>query len=101
MNVLLSAYACMPDSGSEPGYGWNWAMHLAERGINVTVLTRGEGCDRIEAYQGDHPKGNVPFAYVTVPTKLFKPGTAMHYALWQWLAVRVAKTLHLQRRFHL
>lgn len=101
MNVLLSAYACMPNSGSEPGYGWNWAMHLAERGINVTVLTRGECRARIEAYQGDHPKANVTFAYVTVPTKLFKPGTAMHYALWQWLAVGVAKTLHLRQRFHL
>jgi glycosyltransferase involved in cell wall biosynthesis len=101
MNVLLSAYACMPNSGSEPGYGWNWAMHLAERGINVTVLTRAECCDRIEAYQDDHRKANVTFAYVTVPTKLFKPGTSMHYGLWQWLAVGVAKALHLQRPFHL
>jgi hypothetical protein len=39
MNVLLSAYACMPGWGSEPGNGWNWAMHLSERGMNVTVLT--------------------------------------------------------------
>ena len=56
MNVLLSAYACMPNSGSEPGNGWNWAMHLAERGITVTVLTRGEGRGEIEAYRRDHPK---------------------------------------------
>jgi glycosyltransferase involved in cell wall biosynthesis len=101
MNVLLSAYACLPDSGSEPAYGWNWAMHLAERGINVTVLTRGEGRDQIEAYVRDRPKANVTFAFVTVPTELFKPGTGMHYALWQWLAVRVARALHRNRRFHL
>ncbi len=99
MNVLLSAYACMPESGSEPSYGWNWAMHLAERGINVTVLTRGEGRERIEVYNPDHLNPNITFKYVTVPTTIFKPGTGMHYALWQWLAVRVAKTLHRQRRF--
>jgi len=101
MNVLLSAYACMPNSGSEPGYGWNWARHLSERGIDVTVLTNGVGRDRIEAYQRDHPKTNVAFAYVTVPTKLFKPHTGMHYLLWQGLATGVAKALHRRRRFDL
>lgn len=99
MNVLLSAYACLPDSGSEPGNGWNWAMHLAERGITVTVLTRGEGREEIEAYQRDHPKSNVSFGYVTVPIKLFKPGSGIHYALWQMLAVGVAKELNRQQRF--
>jgi glycosyltransferase involved in cell wall biosynthesis len=89
----------MPESGSEPGNGWNWAMHLAERGIHVTVLTRGEGRDRIEAYQRDHPTANVTFAYVTVPTKLFRPSSAIHYVLWQWLAVKVAKNLHRRRHF--
>jgi glycosyltransferase involved in cell wall biosynthesis len=101
MNVLLSAYACMPNSGSEPGNGWNWAKHLAERGINVTVLTRGEGREEIEAYRRDHPNRNVSFGYVTVPTKLFKPGTGMHYALWQMFAVGVARSLNRQRRFDL
>jgi glycosyltransferase involved in cell wall biosynthesis len=101
MNVLLSAYACMPDSGSEPGNGWNWAMHLAERGIKVTVLTRGEGRDQIEAYQRDHPKANISFAYVTVPTRLFKPGSGIHYGLWQLLAVGVARSLNRQQHFDL
>jgi glycosyltransferase involved in cell wall biosynthesis len=99
MNVLLSAYACMPNAGSEPGYGWNWATHLAERELNVTVLTRVEGREEIQAYLRSHPRTNVTFEYVTVPTGLFKPGTGMHYALWQWLAVGVAKTLHRKRAF--
>jgi glycosyltransferase involved in cell wall biosynthesis len=59
------------------------------------------GRDRIEAYQRDHPNPNVRLVYVTVPTKLFKPHTGMNYVLWQWLAVRVAKGLHRQRRFDL
>jgi len=99
MNVLLSAYACMPDWGSEPGNGWNWAKHLSERGMNVTVLTDDMCRERIEAYQRDHRETNVAFGYVTVPTSLFKHGTGVHYALWQCLAVRVAKLLHRKRCF--
>lgn len=101
MNVLLSAYACMPEWGSEPGYGWNWAIHLSERGITVTVLTDGVNRERIEAYLRDHPNANVAFAYVNVPSKLFKPHTGMHYVMWQCLAVGVAKALHRQRPFDL
>ena len=26
MKVLLSAFSCAPNQGSEPGLGWNWAM---------------------------------------------------------------------------
>ena len=39
LNILLSAYACEPDKGSEPEVGWKWATHLAQY-HNVTVLTR-------------------------------------------------------------
>jgi glycosyltransferase involved in cell wall biosynthesis len=99
MNVLLSAYACKPNWGSEPGTGWNWAVHLAEQGIDVTVLADDWNRDGIEAYLRDHPKVNITFAYVTVPTALFKHGSRVHYALWQWVAVRIARALHRQQRF--
>lgn len=29
LKVLVSAYACDPAMGSEPGMGWNWVRHLA------------------------------------------------------------------------
>jgi hypothetical protein len=29
MKLLLSAYACEPSKGSEPGVGWNWATQAA------------------------------------------------------------------------
>jgi glycosyltransferase involved in cell wall biosynthesis len=99
MNVLLSAYACKPDSGSEPGNGWNWALHLAERGMRVTVLTRREGQTAIEAYLLKNPVPNLSFAWVTVPIKLLRTGTGPHYFLWQLWAVRVARKLHHQQRF--
>ncbi len=37
--ILLSAYACEPNRGSEPGLGWLWADEMAAKGWDVTVLT--------------------------------------------------------------
>ena len=30
IRVLISAYACEPNKGSEPGVGWNWALQMAK-----------------------------------------------------------------------
>jgi glycosyltransferase involved in cell wall biosynthesis len=99
MNVLLAAYACIPNAGTEPGHGWNWALHLSERGMKVTVLTRTEARSAIEAHLRDHPNPNLDFAYVQLPTTRLKAGTGLHYALWQWHGVKTARLLHLTRRF--
>lgn len=40
MKILLSVYACEPNKGSEPGIGWNWALHLSKMGHSITVITR-------------------------------------------------------------
>jgi glycosyltransferase involved in cell wall biosynthesis len=47
--VLMSAYACEPDRGSEPGVGWNWAMAMAEH-ADVTVVTRANNQEVIEKW---------------------------------------------------
>lgn len=100
LHVLLSAYACLPNAGTEPGNGWNWATQLAERGIRVHVLTVTEGREAIEAYRARHPQPLVSFSYVPVP-QFFRHTTGMHYAMWQWLAVRVARALHRSVPFDL
>jgi len=89
----------MPNWGSEPGYGWNWATHLGERGINVTVLTRDVVRPAIETHLREHPIENVTFEYLAVPTPLFKHGTAAHYFLWQCLAIGRARALHRVQSF--
>lgn len=38
MKILVSAYACEPGKGSEPGVGWSFVNELAKK-HNVTVLT--------------------------------------------------------------
>lgn len=49
MKVLLSAYACEPEKGSEPGVGWAWAHSLCEH-VDVTVVTRANNKDVIEQW---------------------------------------------------
>lgn len=49
MKILLSAYACEPNKGSEPGVGWGWATELAKH-HQVWVLTRDNNQPVIEEY---------------------------------------------------
>ena len=38
MKLLISAYACAPNRGSEHGSAWNWTSEVARLGHEVTVL---------------------------------------------------------------
>ena len=62
LRILLSAYACEPDRGSEPGVGWNWVRHLA-REHEVWVITRSNNRGIIDA--NDQPDPGVSFALGT------------------------------------
>ena len=101
--ILLSAYACAPDQGTEPGFGWNWASHLAAQGCEVTVLTREQNRERIERELQLTNVLNVHFQYVGLPFPLakLKAGTGPHYLLWQWWAYVKARALHRLRPFAL
>ena len=48
MNVLLSAYACEPGRGSEPGVGWNQVCQIS-RFHTVWALTRSNNREIIES----------------------------------------------------
>jgi glycosyltransferase involved in cell wall biosynthesis len=63
MRVLLSAFACHPRYGSEPGTGWHWIGALADLGHEVTVLTRSEYREEILA---NCPDG-VSFRFIDLP----------------------------------
>lgn len=91
LKVLLSAYACEPGKGSEPGAGWHWAIHMAQR-HDVTVVTRANNAPVIEAalrtFAG--PKPNfIFFDLPLVLQKLKRPpfATKLYYVLWQ-IAIR-------------
>lgn len=99
MRVLLSAYACRPDWGSEPGFGWNWAIHLANLGISITVFTREDFREYIEEKLSTNPVSNLTFEYIKPSLKALKPTSALHYLAWQLSAVKHARAIHRQRPF--
>ena len=59
MKVLMTAYACEPEKGSEPGVGWGWSNGLAAH-VDLTVVTRANNQELIESwYQQNDPEGEV------------------------------------------
>ncbi|MGA3127224.1 MAG: glycosyltransferase family 4 protein [Candidatus Korobacteraceae bacterium] len=104
MRILLSAYACEPDKGSEPWVGWNWAVQLAERGHEVVVITRTNNCQSIEREMAARPRPSLRFSYYDLPSWLrsFKKGRRgihLYYLLWQFGAYLAARHLVREGRF--
>ncbi len=100
MKLLLSAYACEPSWGSEPGIGWNWALQMA-RFHEVWVLTRPCSRAAIGAALVERPLENVHWVYFDLPGWAPPWGSHLHYHLWQIGAGFVARRLHRQIRFDL
>jgi len=48
--ILLSAYACEPNKGSESAVGWDWALNLTRNNCEVYVVTRLNNKRNIENY---------------------------------------------------
>jgi glycosyltransferase involved in cell wall biosynthesis len=93
MNVLLSAYACRPNAGSEPGTGWNWALHLAEAGCEVYLFTAGRNRNAIDAWLQENPCPRLHPHYIDVPWLNPMSSGAKHYLFWQWITLRRARSL--------
>ena len=104
MKVLMSAYACEPDKGSEPGIGWHWVEEVTRLGHQVWAFTRANNRDAIERVS---PRlANLHIVYHELPEWLVYlkkkgPFLRLYYALWQWTAYRRAVQLHQQERFDL
>ncbi len=98
MRIFLSAYACEPHRGSEPGVGWNWAIELQRQGNAVVVLTRTSLRPKIEQYYRADPAAPQPqFVYYELPRPLlylFRAGMLpeqIYYVIWQMFCVRTAR----------
>ena len=103
MKLLVSAYACEPGKGSEPGVGWNWVQAQVRRGYDVYVITRSNNRESIESTNGANRRG-ARYAYYDLPQwlrfwKKWPGGIYFYYILWQIGAYRLAKCLHAAERF--
>lgn len=101
MKILLSAFACAPNTGSETGCGWLYALELAKT-HQVWVLTDESRRKAIEHFPEPLP--------ATLKIVYYRPGlfsriqlnskTAhLIYQAWQMGAWRVAKALDAQYNF--
>lgn len=87
LKIMISAYACEPEKGSEPGVGWNWVLQLS-RYFELWVLTREANRAKIEEYLPQvESKENIHFIYFDLPkwARLWKKGmrgVRLYYMLW-------------------
>lgn len=105
--ILVSAYACIPDRGSEEGNGWYYSSLLSQQGYQVWCLTRDIGKAEIERKLKQSPLPNLTIVYVTAPRWVDRAyhwgliGMYFHYIYWQWLALQTALTLRESHPFDL
>ena len=98
MKVLVSAYACEPGKGSEPGAGWRWAGAAAQE-HEVWLLTRSNNRSAIDDAIAEDPRlaQRIHPVYLDLPPwirrwKRGPRGVHLYYALWQQSARRTART---------
>lgn len=94
MNLLLSAYACDPHHGSEPGVGWQVLLRSLTICDEVVLLTRGNNVDVIVDALPDADRDRLHIVGFDLPetfrrAKKFVPGgTQLYYLAWQLAARR-------------
>jgi len=103
MRVLLSAYACEPNRGSEPEVGWQRGLHMLTFVDEVWVLTRSNNRPVIEADPLSH-SDDLHFIYYDLPGWALKLKrhtwfTRAYFVLWQWGAYREAARCHRDKPF--
>ena len=56
MRILVSAYACEPNKGSEPEVGWRWMIKLSGEYDELVIVTRSNNQENVE---GEFSKLNI------------------------------------------
>ncbi len=105
LRVLMSAYACEPNKGSEPGVGWNIATEMAKL-HDVWALTRSNNREVIEAELERYPVPGLSFIYYDLPKwvmwwKKGGRGVQIYYYLWQLLCWKTIRQAHTREQFDL
>ena len=105
MKILINAYACSPNMGSEPGMAWNWCVNIAKH-CELYIITEGEFRDKIEEVVPTLPQGkNMHFFYHPVTDEVRKMCWNQgdwrfykYYREWQWKTYLMAKEICSQEK---
>lgn len=96
MKIILSAYGCHPNRGSEAGVGWNWLVELSKYNKVWVLFYKGQGqYEAVSTAIKNLPtKENIHLVPIDVPfpfgiKKLFR----FRYEIWQIKAFFAAKKI--------
>lgn len=100
LSIIINAYACSPNMGSEPGMAWNWCINLAQY-CELHIITEGEFRNKIEEVLPSLPQGkNMHFYYNPVSDKIrrmcWNQGDwrfYYYYAIWQKKTLKIAEKI--------
>lgn len=108
LKVLISAYACSPYRGSEPGVGWGFVTALAKRHELWVLVEEEKFRGDIERYLAENPQfaESVHFHYLRKRRnrwlrRIWPPSYYWYYRRWHEEALEVAKQLHREIGFDL
>jgi glycosyltransferase involved in cell wall biosynthesis len=95
MRILIVAFSCAPNAGSEAGVAWNWLKSLAAKSHELTVLTPTSKRERIAAAAQSAALKRISFRYIgnaQIETLARRSRLLLqiYYVYWQWCARRVA-----------
>ena len=104
--ILVSAYACEPNMGTEIGVGWHWTLEMSKY-FEVWVLTRKSNQENIEKWIVESPiQYDIHYIYYDIPKALrfWKKGlrgVRTYYVLWQMLTNSIVKKTMQENDIHI
>lgn len=102
VRVLIFAYACEPNMGSEPGAGWGLVRTIAEYADECVVLVASPHIQAIRDWEASHGSTKITFIEVSepdTPAKWHRITWFILYLVWLRRAYKVARELHAERPF--
>jgi hypothetical protein len=88
--ILLSAYACEPEVGSEHGIGWGWINFLLQNNFKVEVITRLSNKNKIVSYLKNKNIKKIKFHYYDLKGFFFEiskgknnSNSYFYFIIWQ------------------
>lgn len=107
MKVLVNAYACSPNQGSEPGMGWNFVRCLSEKN-ELHIITESKYKKAISEYLEKNPSefSHCKFYFIkrerhNLLRKIWPPSYYWFYKRWQKEVLKFALELDKKENFDL